>query len=193
MMQTQTATPMVINGLNTETLTGLIDVLEAHPKGGRVTFSSTSRWQDGARSFTSFGGYTVDGQPQHQDKRHFVVLGDEPVEFSGSDTTPGPVEALMYAVGTCIAATTNANAALMGVSLTRLEVALESDLDLHGIFGIDPNVRPGISELRATIRIAGNADQVTLQKIAQRGYAASPVRDSVEHGVTIRPVVEATR
>ena len=44
----------------------------------------------------------------------------------------------MYAMNTCVIAAANANAALMGVKLTQLEVALESDIDLHGLFALDP-------------------------------------------------------
>ena len=50
---------------------------------------------------------------------------------------------------------------------------------------------PGISELRARITIAGDADEQTLREIAQRGYDASPVRDSVDRGVAFKPEVVA--
>lgn len=53
--------PAVINGLNTTALGGLIGMVEENPQGGRVTFLSKTHWQDGARSFTRFGGYKVEG------------------------------------------------------------------------------------------------------------------------------------
>jgi uncharacterized OsmC-like protein len=179
--------PVVVNGLNTDALGGLIGMVEENPQGGRVTFLSQTHWQDGARSFTRFGGYKVDGQLLHQSERNFVVLGDEPVELSGTDTAPGPIEELMYATASCIAATINANAALQEVALTQLEVTLESDVDLHGIFNLNPKTRPGINEMRAKITIAGEADPATLRQIAQAGYQFSPVRDSVDNGVTVMP------
>ncbi|MBZ0291324.1 MAG: OsmC family protein [Anaerolineae bacterium] len=140
--------------------------------------------------FTHLGDYKIDGQMQHHDERQFVMLGDEPLELSGTDTTPGPVEALMVAVGTCIAATTNANAALMGVKLNQLEVALESVVDLHGMFGLADHVRPGIAEMRANIRIAGEADAETVRQIAQQGFRSSPVRDSVDNDMTIKSDIQ---
>ena len=99
----------------------------------------------------------------------------------------------MYAMSTCVIAAANANAALMGVNLTQLEVALESDLDLHGLFALDPEVRPGIQELRAKITIAGDADEETLEKIAMLGYNFSPVSNSVREGVTAIPEVVVTK
>lgn len=184
------AESIVTNGLSPGALNELIDVLRAHPESGRVTFLADSTWQDGARVFNSVTGYRIDGQLHHADERKFVVLIDEPVELTGTDAAPGPVEHLMHALGSCMAATISANAALQGVRLTRLEVALESDLDLHGFFGLDEHVRPGIGALRAKITIAGDADANTLRQIARRGYQYSPVRDSVENGVTLRPEIE---
>ncbi len=179
--------PVVVNGLNTNALGDLIGMIRENPQGGRVTFSSRTLWQDGARSFTRFGGYNVDGDMLHQSERNFVVSGDEPVELSGTDTAPGPIEDLMFATASCIAATTNLNAALREVELTKLEVVLESDLDLHGMFDLNPEARPGIGEMRARITIAGVAEPATLRQIAQSGYDFSPVRDSVDKGVMVKP------
>jgi len=180
---------VVVNGLNTTALGGLVDMLKGNPDLGRVTFYSDTKWQDGMRSFTTFAGYTIDGQMLHESKRKFVLLGDEGVELSGTDAAPGAVEELMYAMGTCILAAGNANAALMGVKLTRFEIALETDLDLHGLFALDEKVRPGILDLRAKITIAGDANEETLKKIARLGYDYSPVSDSVRKGVSAKPEI----
>ncbi|MBW3554811.1 MAG: OsmC family protein [Gemmatimonadetes bacterium] len=179
----------IVNGLDTGQLSGLIGALREHPQAGRVTFFSNSEWQDGMRAFTTFTGYRIDGEMHHERERQFVLLGDEGVELSGTDAAPGAVEELMYALGTCIIAAANANAALMGVELTRLEVGLESDLDLHGLFALDPDVRPGILDLRARITIAGDADEETLRRIAMLGYRYSPVSESIRNGVPVRPDV----
>ncbi len=185
--------PVVVNGLNTTALNGLIGVLKEHEDGGRVTFFSRSRWQDGMRAFTTFTGYEIDGTMHHQNTREFVLLGDEGVELSGTDTAPGAVEELMYALGTCIIAAGNANAALRGIELTRFEVDLESDLDLHGLFALDPDVRPGIGELRANITIAGDAGEEALREIANLGFQYSPVSESIRNGVNVVPHVTVAR
>lgn len=190
-MNTSTAARTTINGLDTAVLGGLVEVLKDHPQGGQVTFATHSRWQDGARALTRMGGYRIDGAPAHADVRCFVLLSDEPTELSGTDTAPGPVEHLMHALAGCIAATINANAAFAGVRLSRLDVALEGDIDLHGIFGLDEAVRPGLRELRARITLGGDADPDALKAIADRGLRFSPIRDSVQNGVAIRAHVEA--
>ncbi len=185
--------PTVVNGITTSTLGGLIDMLKANPDKGRVTFYSNSKWQSGMRSFSTFTGYKIDGNLYHEKKRNFVLLGDEGTELSGTDAAPGAVEELMYALGTCIIAAANANAALMGVNLTQLELDLESDVDLHGLFAVSPDVRPGILDLRAKITIAGDADRATLKKIAMLGYKYSPVSDSIRNGISVKPEVIVAR
>ncbi|MGB7291723.1 MAG: OsmC family protein [Thermodesulfobacteriota bacterium] len=189
----QAQTDTMVNGLNTATLNGLIETLKKNPEKGRVTFYSKSRWQDGMRSFSGFSGYSIDGKMVHEKTREFVLLGDESVELSGTDTAPGAVEELMYALATCVIAAANANAALMGVKLTRLDVDIESDLDLHGLFALDPNVRPGVTNMRMEITIAGDSDEETLKKIAMLGYQYSPVSDTTRNGVKFSPVVKVAK
>lgn len=188
---TQTGT--VVNGLNTQTLSGLIDFLKKNPDKGRVTFYSKSRWQDGMRSFTGFRGYKVDGQMMHEKTREFVLLGDEATELGGTDTAPGAVEELMYAVSTCVIAAANMNAAVMGVKLDSIEVNIESDLDMHGLSGLDPNVRAGLTDLRMEITISGDADEETLKKIAMLGYTYSPVSETTRNGIKFTPVVKVVK
>ena len=77
----------------------------------------------------------------------------------------------------------------MGVRLTQFEVALECDIKMHGLFALNPDVRPGILEGRATVTIAGDADEDTLTKIAMAGYNFSPVSDSVRNGVKMTPKI----
>ncbi len=182
----------VVNGLPVTQLEGVISMLEDNPEKGKVTFYSHSRWQDGMRAFTSFTGYKVDGEMVHENEREFVLLGDEGVELGGTDTAPGAVEELMYALGTCIIAAGNANAALMGVELSKFEVKLESDIDLHGLFAVDPDVRAGILDMRAKITIAGDADDKTLREIANLGYRYSPVSESIRNGINITPEVNVS-
>ena len=186
-------TSTVINGLDTAKLNGLIDHLKKNPDKGRVTFYSKARWQDGMRSFTGFRGYSIDGEMVHEKTREFVLLGDEASELSGTDAAPGAVEELMYAISTCVIAAANANAALMGVKLTRLDVNIESDIDLHGLFALDPEVRPGITNMRMEITIAGDADEAVLKKIAMLGYQYSPVSETTRNGIKFTPEITVTK
>ena len=173
-----------VNGLNTKTLFDLSDRLKKEHQTGRATFFSDTKWINGMKSLTTFTGYKLDGQMKKSRGRQFIYQGDEMSELSGTDTAPGAVEELMYALGTCIVASANANAALQGIKLTKIEVKLESDIDMHGLMGLYPKARPGLLDFRTMITIAGHADEETLKKIALKGYQLSPVSDTIRNGVT---------
>lgn len=182
-------TQSTVNGLDTQRLGQLAQALDGKPDAGVVTFSCRTGWGTGARTLTDVSGYAIDGAMQHAGARRFVVLSDEPTEISGTDTAPAPAEQLLAALGSCIAATANAKAAFMGVTLSRLDIELSGEIDLHGILGLDAAVRPGFQEIRARVTIAGDADDDTLRTIASLGMEASPIRDSVERGVRLAPQV----
>jgi uncharacterized OsmC-like protein len=173
-----------INGLNTKPLKDLADQLKKNPQAGKATFYTHTDWDTGMKSVTKITGYKIDGQMKKAKERVFTLVGDEMTEIAGTDTAPGAIEEMMYAVGTCIVAATNANAALQGVKLSKIQVALESDIDMHGLMGIEPKVRPGVLDFRTTITIAGNADDATLKKLAMKGFETSPVSDTVRKGST---------
>ncbi len=99
----------------------------------------------------------------------------------------------MYALSTCVIAAANANAVLMGVNLTQLDVNIESDLDLHGLFALDPNVRLGITNMRMQINIAGDAEEEVLKKIAMLGYQYSPVSDTTRNGIKFSPEITVVK
>lgn len=186
--------PDRLNGFDTTVLGALFETLKEHREGGRATFYSCSSWRDDAPGVSSgLAGYEIDGELLHDDEREHVVRSDEYVELGSTDTAPSPAELLMVAVGSCITATTRAYAAFRGIRLSRCETAVEGDLDLHGMFGLDPNVGVGMSELRVTIGIAGDADAEALRELALLGYQFSPVRNSVHDGVPVTPDVEVTR
>lgn len=182
-----------VNGLDIQSLGRLAAALDGNPEAGRVSFHSRTGWQGAARTSTEIKGFTVDGQPRHDDRRRFELRCDWPAGFGSGDAEPMPAEQLLHAVASCIAATTNAYAALEGVDLTRLEVSMEGHLDMHGLLGLDDGVPIGLQGLEADIRIEGDADAGTLEALARKGLSFSCLRDSVENGIELDARIQAGR
>lgn len=191
---TEAAPATTTNGFDTATLGGLYNTLKDHPEGGRATFFTRSRWEDGTAGVsTRMAGYEIDGELHHEDEREHVVRTDEYVEFGSTDTAPGPGEMMMAALGSCIATTTRAYGAMKGLRLSRAEVTVEGDLNLQGMFGLDAGARPGMTGLRVTMTVAGDADEDALREVALLGYQFSPVRESVAGGVPTEPDLRIVR
>ena len=67
-------------------------------------------------------------------------------------------------------------AAKLGVTLSNLEVTVESDSDNRGMLGLDENVSAGLGAVRMKVKIgAGTESSDTLRQIVAWADAHSPV------------------
>src|SRR5258708_18892123 len=60
---------------------------------------------------------------------------DEPPGLLGDDTAPNPSEASLAALGSCLAVGIHANAVARGITVFKLEIELEGDLNITGVWG----------------------------------------------------------
>ena len=63
------------------------------------------------------------------------MLIDEPPHLLGEDNAPNPSEALLATLGACLAVGVHANATARGVSLSKLELQLEGDINVTAVWG----------------------------------------------------------
>lgn len=95
----------------------------------------------------------------------------------------------MAALGACVASTYASHAALRGVGIEELTVDLEAELDLRGLFQLAP-VRPGISGIKAKVRVRSDVDEEVLEELARLTALTSPIHDSLSNPVPIESSVE---
>jgi hypothetical protein len=77
---------------------------------------------------------------------------------------------------------TNYRAASMGIEIESISSEVEGDIDLQGMLGLDPDVRSGYQELRATLRIKTKGPHDKLREL----YKSSPVYDTLSRPVPIK-------
>ncbi|WP_371864984.1 OsmC family protein [Gordonia spumicola] len=87
--------------------------------------------------------------------RSFSVTVDEPPVLGGRDTAPNPVEFYLASLLSCQVVTYRFWAERLGVTLDSLALHAEGDLDVRGFFGLDDDVRPGFTQVRVTVDVAG--------------------------------------
>ena len=75
---------------------------------------------------------------------------DEPPGLLGDDTAPNPTEALLAALGTCVAVGLQANAVARGWTINAIEVVLEGDINVTSVWGVgDLGPKPvGLTDVR---------------------------------------------
>jgi uncharacterized OsmC-like protein len=138
---------------------------KADPSTGRKTLRAKTVCEAGFRNMT----YVRDLPP---------MLVGEPPALLGDDSAPNPSETTLAALGSCISVGLLANATHRGVTLTKIEVEMEGDMDISAGWGIGdtPEAKvPGFTEVRCSVTLAGDTDAETLQQIHDNAIAWSPV------------------
>ena len=166
-------------GFDQERLTSLMGRVGDDPEVGRIVSRATAERRDGLRS---------EARIRRRDRVHTVIL-DEPASMGGSDAGPNMVEMVLGAYGSCLVAGFVVHAALSGIRLEGVEVAVEGDLDLQGFLGLrDPEeVWHGCTEVRAQVRLtAPEASPEQLRELHDRVVRTSPVGSMLARPVAVR-------
>lgn len=113
---------------------------------------------------------------------------DEPPQLLGDDTAPNPTEALLAALGTCVAVGLQANAVARGWKIKGIAVDLEGDINITSVWGTgDLSPKPvGLSAVR--IKVALDVDGATPAEVDELiAHAAhwSPVFNTIKNPVAI--------
>ena len=193
-MPTETTQPRKtrapLNGVDTPTLFGTLDVVKGQPDLARFQFRARNRWQSGTLSETTIESFSGAGG-EHTHKTTFTVKADHPAVLVGEDRAPLPIEYLLHALATCITGGIANIAAARGIALREVESHIEGDINLLGIFGMAANVRNGYQGIRASFSIKGDAPPEKLQEIVEQSRQRSAVYDVLTNGVPVSMSVNA--
>jgi uncharacterized OsmC-like protein len=103
----------------------------------------------------------------------------------GGGTAPTPVEFLLHAIAACLTAGLVNIAAARGVTLHRVESAVEGDIDLLGILGLSDSVRNGYRQIRVSLSVQGDASPAELAALVERSRQRSAVYDVLTNGTEV--------
>ena len=106
------------------------------------------------------------------------VLVSEPPALLGDDSAPNPTEIAQAGLAACISVDIQAIATHRGVTLTKIDIDIESNIDVSPVWGVgdlSDDKRPGVSDVQVNVDVDGNADRETLEKIVDDAIQWSPV------------------
>ena len=104
--------------------------------------------------------------------------------MGGQDTAPNPVEYLAAGLCGCITAGIVTNAAMFGAKVELLEVTVDADINVLGLFGLDRSVPSHCNRITYTVRLNGE-DPAALLKSKQIIDGKSPVRNTLANTIEI--------
>jgi uncharacterized OsmC-like protein len=116
---------------------------------------------------------------------------DEPVNFGGRGESPDPAEYLLAAAGASLSVTLTAHAALRGVELERVHVALRGEIDARPFFRPEARVGlPGVLNVEITLTVSTPAPRAAFREVLKMALAAAPVLRSLKRMPRVRVVHE---
>jgi uncharacterized OsmC-like protein len=184
--KTKAVEPKIVNGINVDDLHALITAVRQDVAKSKTHWQVTSTWQGQTRSRTLIEGFTIGDEFV---RRPFAIDIDEPLELGGSNRFANPQEHLLAALNACMTVGYVAQCAVRGITLDKLEIETEGDIDLRGFLGIDPAVPPGYEMLRYVVRIKGSGSREQFAESHQAVMATSPNFYNVSRPVDLEPTL----
>lgn len=120
-----------------------------------------------------------------------MLISDMPKAIGGGGSAPSPGWLLRAALANCDATVIAMRAAQLGVTLTTLQVTVDSESDDRGLLGMDDAISAGPLTVRTRVRIGANdAPPEQLRQIVEWAEAHSPVADAIRRAVPARAEVD---
>jgi uncharacterized OsmC-like protein len=116
------------------------------------------------------------------------MLIDEPPHLLGEDKAPNPSEAVLATLGACLAVGVHANATARGIKLSKLQVALEGDINVTAVWGtgdLDEAKTLGFSAVRVKIDAEGDAPKEQIDEVIAHSNVWSPVANTLRNKVAV--------
>jgi uncharacterized OsmC-like protein len=174
----------VVNGVNLEALGGFVDAVKKGAVSPEIRFTARSNWTGGTRTEVTIDQFAAGGVNAAPPDRSFKLVVDEPAALGGQDTAPNPVEYLAAGLCGCITAGIVTNAAMFGANVEGLEVTVEADINVLGLFGLDRSVPSQCNRITYSVKLNGE-DQAALLKSKQVIDGKSPVRNTLANSIEI--------
>ena len=118
---------------------------------------------------------------------------DEPPGLLGDDTAPNPSEAVLSALGSCLAVGIHANAVARGITVYKLEIELEGDLNISAVWGTgDLSEKPvGFTDIRAKVIFEADRPREELDALVAHAKLWSPVANTMTRPVKLEVALKS--
>lgn len=149
-----------------------VEYIRSHPEVARAVFKAKTRWESGTRCTAQV--------------RNFPTLViDEPPELGGQDAGMNPVELLLVSLGTCQEIVYSLYAQMMGIELESVTCDVKGQLDVRGIFNIDPAIPAGFQKITFETHLKTQASHAELEQLLRTVEACCPTLDTFRRAVDV--------
>jgi uncharacterized OsmC-like protein len=172
------------NGVNVEFLLSARETLAAQPAAANFQWRVANTWVSGTHSRSTVENFFGLGAEQKH-RAEYSFDGDHPEVFASEDNGPTPVELLLVSLAGCLTAGVAAVAQNRDIQLRSVTAALEGDMDIRGILGVDPEVRNGFSRIKVSYTIDADASPEDIRALVAQSQKRSAVYDIVTNPTNV--------
>jgi len=184
MSTTDTTRKPVDNGVNVAALLGAREALSQAPEAAQFKWRARCEWKKGTHSRTTVEKFHGLGAEQSH-KSTFTFDADHPEIFASEDHGATPVEIVLVGLASCITAGIAAVAQHREIQLHRVTATLEGGMDIHGILGMDSDVRNGFDGIKVSYDIDADATPDEIRAIVAQSQKRSAVYDIITNPTNV--------
>lgn len=176
------------NGVDVAALHAIKSALTEMPPAAQFTWRASCEWLGGVHSKSTVETFFGAGAEQSH-KVPYSVEADHPGLFAATDNAATPVEIVLSALASCLTGGVAAIAQNRGIQLHSVKATVEGDMNMHGILGIDPDIRNGFSAIRVTFDIEADANKEEIAAVVAQSQKRSAVFDIITNPGNVRVAV----
>jgi uncharacterized OsmC-like protein len=184
-MTTQTAAPQRLNGFEVQAMTQTLDALTQDRTLARFECRAANEWLGGGMNRSTIQGFFGAGAEDTSRTLPFNYTSGEPPVLLGKNESANPGEFLLHALAGCVTTTTVLFATARGITIRSMTSEVVGDIDLQGLFGLDPAVPPGYRQIRMKLDIKADCSDAELDDLIEFVHSHSPVCDTIRRPVPV--------
>jgi uncharacterized OsmC-like protein len=166
-----------LNGVDLQGLTQLIETAGDQPVLAEAQWRASNEWLGGSHNRSSMQGFSALGREDESRTEPFLADADEPPVLLGQNLGANPVEYVLTALLGCLTTTLVYFGAAEGIELKSVRSRVEADMNIRGMFGLDPEVRNGFRDVRVSLEIEADAPRERIEALVQTARERSVVLD----------------
>lgn len=168
-----------INGLDVQAAADTIAAIKADKSLAKFQFRARNKWIGGGENRSMIRDFYGAGREDRSRTTTFEFTNGEPPVLLGNNEGANPVEFLLHALAGCVTTTFVLHAAARGITIRELSTALEGNIDLQGLLGLDDTVSPGYEGIRIRMNVKADCSETELDDLLAYAQRHSPVCNTV--------------
>jgi uncharacterized OsmC-like protein len=178
-----TTTHTEINGIDVIGMAEIAEGINSTPDLAQFQYRATNQWIDGGLNRTTIDGFY--GVGKERGTATYVFDNDTPQVLCGHQRGASPAVFMLHALAGCFTTTLVYTAAAEGIHVESVEAKIAGNIDVRGVFGLDPDVRRGYNNIQIALKVRADAPDDVIDRLIETTRDRSPLFETVTTPVPV--------